>query len=72
MMVRLWGWSAKEVYEFYNLGNIDEHGQLPPPPNPTGVQSFMLACLEEHVHQLNEENSPPDKHGQSQLPRRRR
>lgn len=56
MMVRLFGWSAREVYEFYNLRHLEEGWTLPPPPNPSGLQSFLMACAEVTIEQKNIEN----------------
>lgn len=61
MMVRQFHWGLWDVYTFYNADCIDENGNLPPPPNPTGLQLFLMACLEVTIDQINQENDPDGK-----------
>lgn len=57
MMVRMFNWNEYDVYRFYNVDS-DEYPNLPPPPNPTGLQVFFMACLEVTIDQMNDENDP--------------
>ena len=69
MAVRLFHWNELDIYRFYNLHHKD-YPNLPPPPNPEGLRTFMLACIEATVNQLNEENDP--KAGKGKQPRSQR
>lgn len=61
MMVRMFQWSTWDLYQHYNIEHVDEKGNLPPPPNPDGIQRFMMACLEQTVNQINVENGADEK-----------
>lgn len=72
MMVRQYHWDARQVYEFFNVAeNGWGRGDLPDPPNPVGLQAFMMACVDETISQMNEENSPKGGSGANRPERRR-
>jgi len=56
MCVRLFHWSAEDVYKFFNCSDPRWPDNLPPPPNPDKFQQFMFAMVDVTVSQLNEEN----------------
>lgn len=58
MMVRQFGWNEFDIYRFYNVHHPGYPHNLPPPPNPEGLQAFLMACLEVTVEQINKENDP--------------
>jgi len=60
MMVRMFHWNELDIYRFYNIGHED-YPNLPAPPNPQGLQTFMMSCLDITIEQMNEENSPKGK-----------
>lgn len=70
-MVRLFHWTAKDLYEFYNLKHPD-WPNLPPPPNPRGLQSFFFACVEKTIEQMNRENGGGDDRQRAKQERARR
>jgi len=57
-MVRHFGYNHTDLYDYYNIGHPD-YPNLPPPPNPSGLQTFMLACVEVTVEQIDQENGAP-------------
>lgn len=69
MCVRLYHWNEWDVYRFFNSDN-DLYPNLPPPPNPRGLQAFMIACVHETIEQMNAENDPKGGKGGGRPPRR--
>lgn len=69
MMVRKYKWHELDVYRFFNVDH-PSYPDLPPPPNPKGLQAFMFACVDTTIEQINKENSPKDSGG-GRPPRRR-
>lgn len=61
----MYHWNEWDVYRFYNAGHRD-YPDLPPPPNPIGLQTFMMACLDVTIKQLNEESNPKSKNASAQ------
>lgn len=57
MAVRLFHWTAEDVYKFFNTDHPD-WPNLPPPPNGKGLQVFMLACVDITIEDKNRENDP--------------
>lgn len=57
MMVRLFRWTEWDVYRYFNADHKD-YPNLPPPPNPAGLQAFMVACVDVTIEQMSRENDP--------------
>lgn len=58
-MVRLFHWNAEDVYKFFNVRHPD-WPNLPPPPNPAGLQAFLMGCVDATIEQMNRENNPEE------------
>lgn len=73
MMVRQYHWGPRQVYEFFNVETEGwGKGVLPDPPNPIGLQAFMMACVDETISQINAENDPKGHGASANRPDRRR
>lgn len=69
MCVRLYHWTELDVYRYFNCDH-DSYPNLPPPPNPRGLQAFMIACVHETIEQKNAENGGDKKSAANRPPRR--
>jgi len=51
-------YDALQLYQHYNMDHDGWPHNLPPPPNPDKLRSFVMWCMNTTITQMNEENDP--------------
>ncbi len=65
MLFRVQQYTEWELYRYFNLDHPD-YPNLPPPPDPSKLKTFIVWCLNETIRQKNEENDPDAAQQQAQ------